>query len=135
VVWAGAGRKDAMNPDLQKQLAEMLAKLTDATQNAAIWVGGQVPPLIHEKIVLGRAEMTGFIILALVCALIASMLFVSSFRHGWFTTDNGFARFMGGCALTVFTLGLFGSNIHEFLMVWFAPRLYIVEWLKSMVTK
>lgn len=121
-----------MSPELQKQLLDMLAKMTDAAGSA----GQQIPSLVSEKILYGRIEEP-------VGLLIMASLFIFCVRvvkrgiremeqddsSGWvFGVVGGV---VGGC------LGFVGAclQLDSSVMAWLAPRLYIVEWLKGMVTK
>jgi hypothetical protein len=128
-----------VNPELQKQLADMLAKLTDATTNAATWASGQLPSLVQEKILYGRIEETvGLLLFTSLCVYMARACqravneakeantgdeIVAGFRSG----ITGFA------AVVSFFFAIYQCDAA--VMAWVAPRLYIVEWLKSMVTK
>ena len=128
-----------MNPELQKQLADMLAKLTDATTGAVTWASAQIPPLVTEKIALGRAEESlwmAFSIALFIGAAICSVMLWRSALSGEGMDEDTCAAICFG-QLVLFALGLLPVywNLHSFLLVWFAPRLYIVEWLKTMVTK
>lgn len=128
-----------MDPDLQKQLAEMLAKLTDATQNTATWAGSQIPPLVQEKLTFGRVWETAAFLMC-VLSMAVCVWFV---RWCWHQeeadrySDNpayviGVA--LGGIATIVFFI-ISVAQLENVFMVWLAPRLYIVEWLRSMVTQ
>ena len=125
-----------MNPELQKQLAEMLAKLTEA----GTWAGEQIPPLVQEKILFGRViePLWMFVSIALMyggyragraCQKIAVEAYDSDGKE--------FAGVMGVIGSVVVIVGgavIFFSSIEPTIMAWLAPRLYILEWLKGMVT-
>lgn len=128
-----------MNDELQKQLAEMLAKLTSTVENSASWMAGQIPPLVQEKILFGRISET---LLLLLLAVVCCVLFVLCRRCVLRLIDSKYDDEMGwilGTALTgggaVLSLGAFGLQLNTTVMVWFAPRLYVVEWLASLVHK
>ncbi len=118
-----------MTPELQKQLAEMLVKLTDATQ----WVAGQLPPLVAEKIAFGRVSES--VQLALCCISAYLIWLGCVYCHsqlpesdgGW---NVGFVFSIVGLVVFAF---LIAEQIQNVMMVFFAPRLYIVEWLHGMV--
>lgn len=121
-----------MNPDLQKQLAEMLAKLTDVAGDATAFAKAQIPPLVQEKIAFGRVWES-----ALLAALLAALVLVlhiagRAWRENW--TGDGFGGVMLYALAAGICIGVIGQA-HECLLAWIAPRLYIVEWLTSMVTK
>lgn len=127
-----------MNPDLQKQLAEMLAKLTDATTGAATWAQTQVGPLVQEKIAFGRAWETTSLLMAIALAVFLGYLCKRSWQKAKDDDYDNPCWPIAGVMTLLGVLGMFfgiADTLQSFLMVWFAPRLYIVEWLKSMVTK
>lgn len=122
-----------MNEQLQKQLAEMLSKLTAVAQDAGKFAADQIPPLVQEKIAFGRISET--IQLVIVVVLVAAMFRIARrcFRAAAAEDSDGY---MVGGALAafgtiVFALGA-AFQINTTLMVWMAPRLYIVEWLREM---
>jgi hypothetical protein len=47
-----------VNDELQKQLAALLAKLSDYAGDATKFAADQIPPLVQEKIVYGRVSET-----------------------------------------------------------------------------
>lgn len=129
-----------MNDQLQKQLADMLASLTQVTKDGAGWVGNQIPPLVHEKILFGRVNEPAQLILVVVFFYVMFRCAKACYKKiredesyndptGWIL---GMAGSIGG--MLILSIG-FCFQLETTLMVWFAPRLYIVEWLKSMVTK
>ena len=117
-----------MNEDLQKQLAEMLAKLMDATQNAATWTADQIPLLVQEKILFGRIWETVLLVLLVAFTVLLVKVAGVAWGHQWdgdrlsatmlYLASTGAAT---GCVVQAYFVTL----------VWFAPRLYILEWLRT----
>lgn len=117
-----------MNEELQKQLAALLSSLMAFGADAKQFAADQIPPLVAEKIAFGRVEDTlFFVVFAVACGFCVRWT-VWSVRE---EHPIGIATVLCG-AIFGFIAAL---ALHESLMVWFAPRLYIVEWLKGMVTK
>lgn len=125
-----------MNPDLQKQLAELLARGMDVASDASKWAAQQIPPLVQEKIVFGRAYETAAEIGSLVMAAILIRLAMKLWRLAHADDYDNPLHVVGGlitsivCVLPVICAI---SEAESFFMVWFAPRLYIVEWLRTFV--
>ncbi len=122
-----------MDPALQRQLADLLAKLTASAESAATWTVSQATPLVHEKIVLGRVETTVVeLLLALALFAVYRAVRYCQQRHWDFDGDEPgvIIGLIMGAALAA---GGFIGNGNDLLMAWFAPRLYIVEWLRSLV--
>lgn len=130
-----------MNPDLQKQLSLMLAKLTDATQTAAAWTTGQIPPLVQEKIVFGRVWETSLWLLLVLMAFLGTFVCWKAMiaqrillKKNQFDDDILliFGAIGSGLVAAGCVVGAIGQ-LESVFMVWFAPRLYIVEWLREML--
>lgn len=54
-----------MDPELLKQLQQLLAQLLANAQDAAAWAKGEIPLLVQEKIAFGRAWETALLVAAL----------------------------------------------------------------------
>ena len=109
-----------------------------------MWVGNQLPPLIHEKILLGRVTLTiqflfGLLLLLLIyptlkVAIRAYMQageasFSKKGRYEFICFMTSFASVgmaIGGIALTT-------DSVNQLIMVWLAPHIYILEWLRSLL--
>lgn len=123
-----------MTPELQKQLAELLAKLMDVASDATKWAGSQIPPLVQEKIMLGRVVESAWMLAAAVFAFVIIRASVRFWPRALQLTKDGDDPVV---VVPVLGVGLgfvvLMIRLEAFALVWFAPRLYIVEWLKSMV--
>ena len=125
-----------MNEELQKQLTDLLVTLSSSVQRGAEWVGEQVPPLVQEKILLGRIEETTWFVGGLIVAVVLVYKGARFWKRSFELTDEydapvcvvPFLAF--GAALLAATV-----NLHSFVLVWFAPRLYIVEWLADLMRR
>lgn len=125
-----------MNEELQQQLAALLQSLLAFSSDAKEFAAQQIPPLVQEKIALGRAEESIYFAGSVAIALVLVWLSLTYWKRAWAATVENDAPVIGlnfaGLAGAFF---FSTANLHAMLLVWFAPRLYIVEWLKSMVTK
>jgi hypothetical protein len=124
-----------MNEQLQKQLAEYLAALSATVKSGSDFVLEQAPLLVQEKVVYGRVIET-----ALLIAGVGAVCFaVWVFKKGWTYEADSYmddTRLMltipaviGGVVATIATV----TQMSAVAMVWFAPRLYILEWVVGMV--
>lgn len=112
-----------MNDELQKQLAQLLAKLMEYTDDAAKFAGNQIPPLVQEKIIFGRAWETT------LCLLFLSLLVFGGYwsQRLWqkaATEDwDGDVIFASIFASALWAAGfrLWLMTGYDFLMVWCAP--------------
>lgn len=126
-----------MNDELQKQLAEMLAKLMNVAQDAGAFAANQIPPLVAEKIALGRVTETVWLVALTVWLGICLRYGVQLFK--WATAiikKDGEAMpvfIVPGFVVVIGVVPWF-VQMQATATVWFAPRLYIVEWVRSMLT-
>ncbi len=121
-----------MDPKLTEQLQQTLAALLANAQDAAAWTTGQIPLLVQDKIFIGRIEHTAAIVVSIVVMLGCAWIVRKLSRMDGGNVDYEMAQiFMGIGCIAGFAAVLI--NFHVFLIVWFAPRLYIVEWLTSQV--
>jgi phosphatidylserine synthase len=124
-----------LDPELKKQLQQLLATLLANAQDAATWAKGEIPLLIREKIAFGRAWDTSFLILCIIAlAVMYKWPFQKWRSHEFNDNDNKWLAavlllILPTIALCIMTLVMLNST----LLVWFAPRLYIVEWLFDLV--
>lgn len=129
-----------MNDELKKQLAAMLAQLSTAAQEGAAWTANQIPPLVREKILYGRISNTMWCLLGVIGVILSYRIC----KRSWPEDDDDrrydmwIKRKGAGMCITCFIVGalslcfvLFAGD--EALEAWFAPRLYIVEWLSGLL--
>lgn len=126
-----------MNEELQKQLAALLSSLMSTATDAKAFAAREIPPLVQEKIALGRVEETACSIALLIAVILAFMAVPRMWRASQLDSDEPlpFLGVFGGTIAGAICLVASFGQMHQTLMIWFAPRLYIVDWLKSMVTK
>lgn len=137
-----------MNEELQKQLAALLASLMNVASDGAKWAGSQIPPLVQEKILYGRISHTAWAVLFAVVAWQAARVTAMFYRqacadradraskgfdpHIWPDRPGGLPSI--GCGALVFIASCLAVlNLNDALLAWFAPRLYIVEWLRTLI--
>jgi hypothetical protein len=129
-----------MDPELQKQLNEMLKALLANAQDAATWAKAEIPLLVREKIAFGRAwETAQFVVLLGLLAVVWRIVYphwkAYDFKTGRRPSDDTkemtFTFFLVAPSVVIGICAYFAAQ-HMFL-VWFAPRLYIVQWLLEMV--
>jgi hypothetical protein len=142
-----------MNEELQKQLAEMLAALMRVAQDGSAWAQGQIPMLVQEKILYGRVSMTAWMLLYLagvVAACVAwprarraqaaaSADYHQTMNDTKYRFDSGVADRQIFTVIALLALCVGGGicalaaldAIDSLVQVWFAPRLYIIDWLRT----
>lgn len=135
-----------MNDQLQAQIAEYLKAILATAKDGAAFVADQAPLVVQEKIAYGRAYETTFIVLFMLGIVVGGTLAVRAARRlpayealSYHEKDGQcfaiFPPLIGGGAMALWGVMGFGMNIGTTLQVWFAPRLYILEWALSLVKK
>lgn len=124
-----------MSPELQQELAKWLGGLRENAGQAKDSVLDQAPRVIHDLVAMGRAESTACVVIGLAMLAVGAQwtrrLCIKSFKE----MDDGPA-FLGGMAM--FGAALAGllvavAHAHQFVASWFAPRVYVIETIGSML--
>lgn len=128
-----------MNEELQKQLAALFASLLDFSKTATTYAMNQIPPLIQEKLAFGRVWETWCVV---ACVIITGICIWAALsfqkKLGEYKGYNPECLFAGGIISWIFAVGFLVAslcNLYDCLLVWFAPRLYIVEWVSTIINK
>lgn len=130
-----------MDPKLQQQLAEYLKEFVGAVKAGGEFALQQAPLVVQEKIAYGRASTA---ITLLMSIAILGAVARSAPAVGRLITaadrDGDAAKMAGAVIATVVMLVagfvsaiVFFGTYEDALKVWFAPRLYILEWVASLV--
>lgn len=123
-----------MSEELQQQLTELLRHANDAT----LWAGTQLPPLVAEKLFFSRVTLTLYFVVALSALASCVWLMASSWKASrydrfgeWFEESAGVNMFVSiGAGMSAFATVTLS---YELLMVFLAPRLFIIEWLRGLL--
>lgn len=123
-----------MNEQLQKELAVWLSTLRESAQSAGNFAIEQAPLVVQEKILYGRISAV-FIFVIFLGLLFAALRVVAYCRtqakkhpHSDWSIGTGFS-----CLLPILFAVLSMVAAHDVLYVFFAPRLYIIEWLAGLL--
>jgi hypothetical protein len=123
-----------MDKQLQEELTKWLAGIRGAAGKASDLVLEQAPEVVHDFIALGRAENTGYMLLAVAVAvfdvwLLRKALAVMKGKE-WDWENNPevvipAVIFLPGIAIVA--AAICGTHFHDFIASWFAPRVYLIE--------
>jgi hypothetical protein len=121
-----------MNEQLQKELAAWLSKLREAADTGGSFVLDQAPAIVQEKIAYGRATETLWCVVGVLLLLLAYWFSKRAMR--WFDEMEGNPfGFIGAGVFAFFGVILTLIHVDAALKVWFAPRLYVIEWLSELL--
>lgn len=130
-----------MNEQLQAKLVEILSGIQAAVKAAGDFALEQLPDIAYQYISYGRA-------LSLVVMIITVLLFVIGlwlcikkaiygtqkdqyYNYGW--SDNRSAALVGGGALLFVSCIIFTINLSNTMMVWFAPKVWLIKELAVLI--
>lgn len=124
-----------MNQELQKALAAWLQSMLSAAQN----ISGQIPSVLQEKILFGRIFNTVFwVVLLLGTVALARWLFAEAAKaraetKGCEDVSPRAVRHLFACLASVMGGIAVMGQTYTLVLVWFAPRVYLVNWLKGLL--
>ncbi len=142
--------KETLSP-LQEQLIQradaIFAKVSEAAAAAAAgadFAAAQLPDIAYQYIAFNRAYLT-FIVLASVITLVAFQYFCIKWANkaclsnhydydkGLWTVDQGLPYIIGTCITGMVCITAIMSNLKAFFMVWFAPKIFLITNIISLV--
>ena len=115
-----------MNPELQKELAAWLI------QPGTNFFIGQTPLIVKEKLLYSPIED----ILLLVAAILSIIFGRHCYKHAkiWGEGDDNPLGYIGAVIMGGGGILSFLVLLSDLMKIIFAPRLYIIEWLSTLVT-
>jgi hypothetical protein len=125
-----------MNPELQKELATWLMNLREAADAGASFVLEQAPLIVQEKVAYGRVMHTASVVAFLLLAVAATYVALRFYKAGQEDDWENILHVLGFMLAAIAVPASFASAIESFgpcVMAWFAPRLYVLEWLAGIV--
>lgn len=122
-----------MKEELQGKLVEILTGIQTAVGKASDFAIEQLPDIAMQYITWGRVSesiyISIFATVFILCFLVARWGFKN--RDSW-EEVHGFAMMVGGAA-TIGSGILILANLSSLLMVWFAPKVWLIKELARMV--
>ena len=114
---------------LDTKLAALVDTIISATKAAGDLAMEQLPDLAMQMVMYGRAYHTVLILISILLCLFA----VYCFRRVD-TRDDGTVPHAVGAMLAIVVGGIiFISNINNFMLSWFAPKVYIIKEVASLL--
>jgi hypothetical protein len=139
--------KEAMNEQLKEQLVKFLGAILTGIEKGADFAIEQAPLVVQEYVAWQRVTTTVWLILGIIGLAAALRVFfwrtLPGFQGLWDKDRNGYvpdAAYVPYivqsiiCAILAFvTPFMIGDNITPCLKAWFAPRILVIEWIKSLL--
>lgn len=122
-----------MNEQLQVKLVEILSQIQTAVKAAGDFTLEQLPDVVQQFVMYGRANYTFFISLAVILIIVSLFLIIKKAIYGkqigayasW--SDNRVASIISGISIGFVGFCMLFVNIGNFFMVWFAPKIWLIK--------
>ena len=111
-----------MNENLEKQLALIIEKAISVAEKTGEFAMEQAPDLLREFILFHRIEKTIYVVLPII---LTYAIFKLSCHIVKKTDDEEFYMYN---ALSVLLLIVTIANLSDFIKVWIAPKLFLIEY-------
>jgi hypothetical protein len=128
-----------MNDELQNKLAEVLGGIAEGVTQAKDFAVEQLPDVAQQYIMFGMVWETA----AFVMLVAATWLFTWMFLRGWKMAsddeasyrdaDRGQMMMIFGSIVGVTTAVFCLAQLKAVLLVWFAPKLYLLQGIAGLV--
>lgn len=148
-----------MNEQANKILTELLQKASNGVDSAVSFSQAQIPDVINQLLVWNAVSSAISQVVSVVLIFISAILIYKGVKDkgernpngrwvnddlfpdaGWFWQKDGSVSLPGGLVLgigstiSVVSLMTFCVNF-DWLKIWLAPKLYLIEYTASLITK
>lgn len=123
-----------MDPVLQAKLTEILDYLLQTTKAGVDFASQQLPLIAWEQVAFARAWYT---VVTTLCVLMGGVLLwrwpkIREYDKTLCIADRGLPTTVATVAFVVLGIATV-MNLHAALQVWFAPRVYLLNWAAELV--
>ena len=137
---------DALTP-LQQNLLDRADSIMDSiattVDKASTFAAEQVPDIALQYVAFGRASITAYVALSMVMFCVAFWLCIRvgimnsrkypTSNYSWDDRRIGATIFGGG--LGVVSIIVFLVNLNNFIMVWVAPKIWLINEIARLVKR
>jgi hypothetical protein len=137
---------DKLSP-LQQALLDradaVMDSMSAAVSKASSFAADQVPDIALQYVAFGRASLTTYIVISLILLAVAFYLSVRvaimnsrGYREDSYSWDDRrTAGMVVGLGFAMAGLGVFLHNLNNFIMVWVAPKIWLINEIALLVKK
>jgi len=121
-----------MNEQLQSKLVEILSGIQSATKAAGDFAMEQLPDIAQSYLLYGRISLLLYVLLGVALFGVACLALRAATRHDadeWTQVIGG----VGSVFSAAFGLGLIGVNLSGALLVWMAPKVWLLKELANLI--
>jgi hypothetical protein len=133
--------KAAVSDELKSATIDLIRGLKSAVESGAALAKQEIPQVLWEKVVMDRAFYTALELICVGCIFaffwfLPSRILRANEGQKYVTSPGNISAviitiFHG--ALTVIAIFVGSLNFYTLFQVWFAPRIYIIEWVRGLV--
>jgi hypothetical protein len=121
-----------LQTELLNRADSIFAAIKDSVNSTKDFVVEQLPDVVHQLILLERASLSLKMFFFVSILSISIRGFYLCIKHDYFSSRTEFHQMIivfGGIAGTL--TGVIGIITHfrDFLTVWFAPKIYLIEYI------
>lgn len=117
-----------MEKELQGKLVEILTGIQNATGKAADFALDQLPDIAQSYVAYGRSWSVASAVLALI-----GLWACVHYARKWFKISDGVSIVVPGAFLGIPLLVFFVEQMNQAMLVWFAPKVWLLKELAKLV--
>lgn len=121
-----------MQTELLARADSIFAAIAKAAQSATTFAAEQLPDIALQYVAYGRAYTTVLLIIGIMFAITSIWLAVITWKRGTYA-DSGAATFVGMVITGLVSFGMIAPHLSNFLMVWFAPKIWLIQNIITLV--
>jgi hypothetical protein len=137
---------DNLTP-LQQALLDRADSIMDSmartVEKASAFAADQVPDIALQYVAYGRASLTAYVVISL---MLVALAFYMGVRIGLMNSrgypensyswdDRRTGAMMVGVPCAALGIGIFLHNLNSFIMVWVAPKIWLINEIAHLVKK
>jgi hypothetical protein len=122
-----------VNEQLQSKLVEILSAIQSATKTGADFALEQLPDIAQQYVIYGRVSLSIFTLIGVALLVAMSRLSLRTAHHIRNDDETGIATGIAAAVCAVAGCITFAANVSAFLMVWFAPKVWLIKELAYLI--
>lgn len=119
-----------MQQEILQRADSIFQSLSETAARAADFAGEQIPDIAMQYVAFGRAYETFWVATAAIIAMLSIIGLAKNWRKTGSYSDDHFQAFVicliSGLGLLMPTTLLLTEHLKSFLLVWFAPKMWLI---------
>lgn len=122
-----------LQTELLARADAIFASVSTAVSKATNFASEQIPDIALQYVAYGRAYLTTYVILSIVGIIGSVIVIKKTYFEDAFIEFGRFMLCFGSVLVFVASVVLMLTNINTFMMVWFAPKVWLITELVHLV--